>query len=129
MNRVGVMRSLNISRIGLVLAVLFLAGCDSNNKGKIEGTHWVSQASTFKGRSVPAGTLKLSFYKDGGLSYQAGPLTFNGKYTLGMGDTIIFHLDKELAGNKTHHQKCVIVEDRLTVTDGDGTKMNFTRKK
>lgn len=122
------MRPVAIARCVLIVALPLVVVCESNNKVKIEGTHLVSQSSSFKGQSVPAGTLKLSFYKDGGLSYQAGPLTFNGKYTLGMGDTIVFHLDKALGGSKTHHQKCVIVEDRLTVTDSDGTKMHFTRK-
>jgi hypothetical protein len=119
---------MTIARIVLFLAIPFIVGCSSNNAGKIEGTHWTSQACTFKGKMVPAGFLKLSFYKDGSITYQAGNLTFNGKYTLGMGDSVTFELNRELAGRKTHNQKCVIVEDRLTVSDTDGTKMNFTKK-
>src|SRR5262245_22161048 len=122
------MRSINIFRIFMIVSLPLVCGCDSNNKGKIEGTHWVSQSTSFQGKVVSGGTLKLSFYKHGTMSYKAGSLSFEGKYTLGMGDTVVFHLNKELAGRKTHHEKCIIVEDRLTVIDRDGTKINFTKK-
>src|SRR5262245_61598552 len=109
------MRPAAILRFALIMCILLVLGCESNNAGKIEGTSWTSQTSTFRGKSVPGGFLKLRFYKDGGLEYKAGNLTFNGNYTLGMGDSVTFNLTKELAGRKTHVQKCVIVEDRLTV--------------
>src|SRR5262245_7602137 len=101
----------------LVLAVVTLVttGCGSNNKGKIEGTKWISIASTVKGTSVPAGTLKLEFGSDGTLVYNAGPQTFRGTYSLGSGNTITLKLDRELAGSKTHVQKVVIEDDRLTM--------------
>ena len=65
--------------------------------------------------------------KKGGLVYRAGTQTFNGTYTLGMGDGVTFNLTRELAGRKTHYEQCVIVEDRLTVSDSDGTKINFSK--
>jgi hypothetical protein len=127
---VSVMLRILLVRFALVMALPVLAtGCESNNQGRLEGTHWVSQSASFKGSVVPAGTLKLSFYKDGTLCYRVGRQTYNGKYSLGMGDTVVFNLDRDLAGYKTHHEKCVVVEDRLTVTDGDGTKINFTKTK
>src|SRR3954447_894141 len=91
-----------------IVMVLFLSGCSSNNKGKIEGTKWSSVAANVKGRSLPAGALLLEFRSDGSLLYQAGPQTFTGTYALGAGDAVTLKLDQELAGRKNHREKVVI---------------------
>ena len=109
-----------------ILTVVFLLGC-SSNKGKIEGTKWSSDAGMHEGQSVPAGKLKFEFRRDGSLVYVAGPLTLTGKYSLGMGDRVTLNLDQELAGTKQHVEKVVIANDKLTMTDGDGTSITFSK--
>jgi hypothetical protein len=112
----------------VVLALLpFLAGCSSNNKGKIEGTKWTSQAATVKGKSIPAGVLQLEFKKDMSLVYRAGTQTFTGTYSLGGGDSVTLHLNQELQGRKTHTEKVSISGNQLTMTDSDGTALGFSK--
>ena len=123
------MRPAHILRLVLLTAVLLTSGCASNNKGKIEGTKWSSLAGTVKGNFLPAGTLQLEFRSDKSLVYGGGPLVYTGTYSLGMGDTVTFHLTKELAGRKDHAQKIVVNGDRLTVTDSDGTQLTFEKVK
>jgi hypothetical protein len=116
----------------MLVAVLFLlplGGCKSNNKGKIEGTKWVSQATVQKGTNIPAGALQLEFSSDGKLVYRAGQQTFTGTYSLGMGDYVTLNLDQNLAGRKTHSEKVSISGDQLTMTDSDGTSLTFTKMK
>ncbi len=123
------MRRTGIICCSALFLIFTVAGCESNNKGKIEGSEWISQSAKVKGIGVPGGMLKLSFRNNGTLIFKAGPRTMTGKYSLGMGDRITFHLDEMLNGSKTHVEKAVIVDDRLTLTDSDGTKMNFTKCK
>lgn len=123
------MRPTNMLRFVLLPAMLLIAGCNSNNKGKIEGTKWSSVPATVKGQSVPAGALKLEFGSDGSLVYKAGPQTFKGTYTLGGGDIVNLHLDRELAGRKVHAQRVTIEGDRLTMKDSDGTQLSFSKVK
>ncbi len=108
---------------------MFLLGCASANKGKIEGTKWSSKAATVKGKSIPAGALGLEFRSDGGLVYRIGPQTLSGTSALGGGDTVTFRLNQELAGRKTHAEKIAIGEDQLTLTDSDGAHLIFERAK
>jgi hypothetical protein len=118
---------------GLQLVVLALAlsavGCSSNNKGKIEGTKWTSDATTIKGQQIPAGALGLEFGSDGSLVYRTLMARFTGKYSLGGGDTVTLHLDQDLAGRKEHSEKVVISGDKLTMTDSDGTSITFSKQK
>jgi hypothetical protein len=113
----------------LAALVLGLTGCSSNNKGKIEGTKWNSNATNVKGKQIPAGMLRLEFTSDGKLTYNAGPVAFTGTYSLGGGDTVTFHLDQDLAGRKTHSEKITISGETLTMTDSDGTSIPFTKVK
>jgi hypothetical protein len=122
------MRPASILRLTLLAAILMTCGCKSNNKGKIEGK-WSSIASTVKGKAVPEGFLTLEFGTDGSLVYAAGPITFKGTYSLGMGDNVTLKLDKELAGRKNHTEKVSISGDRLTMTDSDGTALTFKKVK
>lgn len=101
----------------------------SNNKGKIEGTKWSSEAATIKGNTIPAGSLTLEFTKDGKVTYTAGPSIFTGTYTLNPGDEVVLKLDQELAGSKKHVEKVVIKDDKLTMSDKDGTSLTFEKVK
>jgi hypothetical protein len=107
----------------LIVSVGFLAvaGCSSNNKGKIEGTKWTNEAGTIKGSNIPAGVIVLEFGKDGKLSFGGGLQVLTGTYSLKSGDTVTFHFDKEHNGRKDHDEKISISGDRLTLTDSDGT--------
>ncbi|MBM3978867.1 MAG: hypothetical protein FJ304_01015 [Planctomycetes bacterium] len=99
-----------------------------NNKGKIEGK-WSSLAGTVKGNEIPAGTLKLEFTKDGKMTYNTPVGDFEGTYTIEAGDKVIWMFTKELGGSKKHEQKCVIKGDKMTVSDTDGTTLDFERVK
>ncbi len=117
----------DIVRLLLVALIFFMAGCESNVKGKIEGTKWTSKAATIKGKSVPAGFLQLEFGSDAKLIYRAGSETYTGTYTLGFGDSLTMHLDRALAGSKTHTETVLVYSDSLTMTDLDGTSMTFLK--
>src|SRR6516162_8134504 len=108
MKRTGTNAIRWLATVPLIAAVLFVTGCSSNNKGKIEGTKWSSNATNVKGAPVPAGMLRLEFATDGKLTYSAGPTTLTGTYSLGGGDTVTFHLDQEVQGRKTHAEKITI---------------------
>jgi hypothetical protein len=116
-------------QLALIAALVCSVGCNSKNKGKIEGTKWSSEQGNVKGQVVPAGALSLDFGSDGKLVYKAGPTTFTGTYSLGFGDTVTLNLDQELAGRKRHAQKIVINGDRLTMSDSDGTALTFAKVK
>jgi hypothetical protein len=120
------MRTVSFSRAVLIVAALFVCGC-SSNKGKIEGTKWNSVAATVKDKQLPAGALRLEFGSDGSLVYVAGLQRMTGKYSLGMGENLTMNLDQELAGSKKHMEKVKIEGDKLTMTDGDGTSLTFTK--
>jgi hypothetical protein len=116
--------------LALVLVVLAcgVSGCSSNNKGKIEGTKWSSDATVSKGQQLPAGVLSLEFTSDGKLVYHAGPQTFSGTYSLGAGDIVTMNLDQELSGSKVHQEKIVIAGNKLTMIDSSGLSLTFTKQ-
>jgi hypothetical protein len=99
----------------------------SNNKGKIEGTKWSSQATTVKGQFVPEGTFRLDLGADGGLVFQMGLGTLTGRYVLGTGDTVTLEFDQELGGRRTHLETVVITGEQLQMIDPDGTTLTFRR--
>jgi hypothetical protein len=121
------MRVKFVVQLALVAALVCSFGCSSNNKGKIEGTKWSSEAATMKGQQLQEGALKLEFGSDGRLVYKAGATTFTGTYSLGFGNTVTLNLDQELSGRKKHAQKVAINGDRLTMSDSDGTSMTFKK--
>ncbi|MCC6417820.1 MAG: hypothetical protein IT429_06175 [Gemmataceae bacterium] len=121
------MRPLQGFGLLLLVAALFITGCSSNNKGKLEGTKWRSQATTVKGIPLPAGSLQLEFSNDGKLVYRVGGQMMTGTYSLGMGDNVNFHMDQNLAGRKDHTEKIVVNGNQLTMTDSDGTTLTFTK--
>ncbi len=120
------MRLARASRlIVLVLPFACAAGCASDNAGRIEGTSWRSDSAKVKGQNLPEGFMKVDFRSNGDLVLRAGPHVITGRYTLGMGNTVVLHLDRELAGMKTHSEKVVIRGDRMKMTDSDGTELTF----
>ncbi len=121
------MRSRTILRLSVLLLLAFALGCESKNVGKLEGTNWRSEPTTFKGKKVPEGFLRLKFAQDGSMTYIAGPLTFHGKYSLGMGNYVTFHLDKPLAGRNDHTESIEVRLGQMTVVDSDGTTVHFRK--
>jgi len=123
------MRVSAVARVGVLAAILCAVGCNSNNKGKIEGTTWKSQAFTTKGTSVPAGSITFEFTKDGKMTYTILGTPYTGRYSVGSGDYVTLYLDKELAGSKTHRQRIIIRNDTMQLIDTDGTSITFDRSK
>ncbi len=127
------MRPVSTVKLVLLPAILLISGCMSNNKGKIEVTRWTSLATTIKGQSIPAGTVKLAFGGDGRVIYTCAAIgslpeqTYRGTYGLGMADFVTLEFDTELAGRKSHTETIVINGDRLTMTDTDGTSIAFAK--
>lgn len=113
----------------LLLSFVCLAGCNSNNKGKIEGTKWVNEPMTFEGKRLRAGILRLEFDKDGTLRFGLAMAMKKGTYKLAGGDTVIMKFDTEVSGRKTHHEKITVSGDSLTMTDTDGKSLKFKRVK
>ena len=103
------------------------ASAQSNNAGKIEETRWSSKETTRKGTIVPAGALGLEFFGNNRMSYKIGSDAFDGTYSLGAGNSVTFHLERELANRKTHVQSVVIRDSEMTVQDADGTTLTFAR--
>ena len=101
----------------------------SNNKGKIEGTKWSSLEFTAKGNTIPAGSVKFEFTKDGKLTYWILDKAYEGKYTLGDGDIVTLDLDEPLAGSKKHVQTIIIKDDTLRLIDSDKTELKFKKDK
>jgi uncharacterized protein (TIGR03066 family) len=128
------MRTKTVVSVCVVAVALLGAGCDSDNKGKIEGTKWSSNAGTIKGQQLTSGQIVMEFFKDGTMELSVTDRSGNrkaypGNYTLGIGDIVVFNLDKELAGMKTHAEHISIKNGELTMTDSDGTSGVFSRRK
>jgi hypothetical protein len=128
------MRAKQLVGLIVVAAALAAAGCQSENKGKIEGTKWSSNAGTIKGQQLSSGKLELEFYKDGTMEFSGKDLAgrykvITGRYSLGTGYVVVLKLDQELAGMKTHAERVTVDKGQLTMTDSDGTKLVFSRVK
>ncbi len=105
----------------VLVVALGVTGCESNNKGKIEGTKWSSNPGTFSGVKLASGQILLEFSKDGevkwsGTDIDGVQLVFTGRYTLGMGDIVVIDLDEELGGSLTHAESITISKGELTMT-------------
>jgi hypothetical protein len=127
-----------LARLVVLVPLLFLTGCTPDNKGKIEGTKWRSEAANVRAKNtnplsgatvyLPAGFMELDFHKDGSLFYIIAGKLHSGKYSLGMGSVVVLHLDEPVAGLKTHSERITIENRRLTMTDTDGTQLTFQRQ-
>src|SRR5215218_4250474 len=125
-----------VMRFALLAAFLGLAGCNSNNKGKLEGTKWSSQEFKSKGTLIPPGAIVMEFADDGRLTYRSkessatGEVkdkTVTGHYALYSDDYVTFYLDEPLAGSKTHRERIVVRGDTMQLIDTDGTSIPFDR--
>jgi hypothetical protein len=128
------MRSNRVVGLLVVVAALAVAGCESSNKGKIEGTKWTSNAVTIHGQKVSSGKCELEFYKDGAMDLSATDpngyrKVYTGRYSLSMGNFVVITFDQEIAGMKTHTEQISINKGELTMIDSDGTKLVFSRLK
>lgn len=114
----------------LTLAVLSLAGCSSNNAGRIENTLWICDAQTVNGTLLPRGALVLAFRADGTMKCtRQFTDSYPGTYSLSMGDYVTLRFDRPYGETKAtvHTEKITIRGDKMTMVDADGTVVTFTR--
>lgn len=129
------------SRTACICALLFtltlLGGCQgvllpqgsSNNKGKLEGTSWDSEPGWIKKVIyISRGGSKLTFYGDLTFSWSIGNMKFTGKYAYGPGDYVYLTLNEELEGQREFQERVILLGDKLTMADEDGTALTFTRR-
>lgn len=127
------MRPIQVLRLLGLVVLAGAAGCSSDNVGKLEGTSWRCDQSTVQiqsgGKSqsvnVPEGFLMLEFRGDGSMVYGVGGQNYTGKYSLGPGKTVTFHLDRPLAGRNSHIESIEVDGEKMTVSDMDGTSIRF----
>jgi hypothetical protein len=113
----------------LFLVALALSGCSSNNKGKLEGTKWRSDSGVVEGETVPAGTVTVEFRKNGTLTMRVDGHQIEGKYTLGVSNWVTLSLDEEF-GHSTSYTALVLIQgDKMTMNDGDGCTLTYSRLK
>ncbi len=121
------MSSVRVLRLLVIASLLPICGCESNNKGKLEGTKWTSMGGKIKGVEYTTGTAFVEFQRNGKFTFRFGDRTHTGTYSFGMGDAVIMTFDKPLPTGKTHRESITLKEDRLTMMDPDGTKMTFSK--
>jgi len=106
----------------------------SNNKGKLEGTKWSSDALQVQDQKMPAGMMVVEFNKDGTvvqtLNPPKGPAeTKKGVYSLGSGDDVTIENDSQDRKTKMKETAQLVINgDTMTVTFKQGS-MTFTRVK
>jgi hypothetical protein len=121
--------------VAVAAYVLLAAGCNSENKGQLEGTRWRSEAGRVEVKAngikqfvvVPEGYFELDFQTDGTLFYIINNQLHRGRYSLGIGKAVTLHLDQPLAGSTTHTETISVNNQRMTMTDTDGTSLNFRK--
>ena len=113
----------------LALALLALPAC-SSNRGKIVGK-WESTGGS---DLPPGGRIVLEFTAGGQMSMAVSgagaSLTINGKYRLGMFNSVtLYDLSTALSGRTTHVEQVTISGDQLTMKDSNGKFVTFKRMK
>lgn len=121
------MRSQRFAVLLLLVFVSLAAGCNSNNEGVIEGTRWSCLSAQMRGKNVPgvAGKLRITFSKNGKVSYVTPEGIFDGTYSLSMGDYVTLDFDRPLGGLTQHAQRVSVDGNKMTMTDSDGTSAVF----
>jgi uncharacterized protein (TIGR03066 family) len=119
-------------RASVIVGVLLLglAGCASNNKGKIVGK-W---QSTSVPPAMSGASVTLDFRSDGTMtmtvSGPGGSVNLPGKYTLGMGDHVTFDFDRaaDLQKGVTKTSERIQIDGgTMTMKDPDGATFTFKR--
>jgi cold shock CspA family protein len=116
------MRTRFLPQVLIVSTVLFVIGCGSSNKGKLEGTMW----------GATSGFSFIEFTRGGKITYIVGAQKYTGTYTLGSGDSITFNLDQDMDGKKVHKVRASLAKDEdagelLTVSFEGGQQVQFGR--
>ncbi|HEY2787735.1 MAG TPA: hypothetical protein VGJ05_22445 [Fimbriiglobus sp.] len=122
--------SLKVCCVLIVVGSLTSVGCESNNKGKIEGTKWTGEL-----KESPGMWMRMEFATDGRLkmviSGQGVSKTITGKWKLSFGDYVeMSDLSEPLAGRTKHVEKISITGKTLVMTDTDvgGTSITFQKE-
>ena len=129
------MRPATVLLLALVCAIALASGCSSYNKGKLEGTKWVSVPTTIKNVELERGDRVLEFKKENDdLVYvvkdsRGQERTLTGKWEYNAGHFVTLKFDQTLNDRKRHVEKIEISPDgdRLKMTDSDGTSVTFER--
>jgi hypothetical protein len=113
----------------VALMALGFAGCDeqSHNEGKIEGTSWANEPYKYRGKSIPAGGLRLEFGVDDSVTYRIADRVFVGKYRLKGRWSVHFTFDKHAFGKENLKAVFRIDGDKATLLDWAGTKIPYSR--
>jgi hypothetical protein len=101
----------------LTVLLLGLTGC-SSNRGKLVGK-WEATSATSK-EMRDGLTFTMEFAEDGAFTFlltdREKTMTYKGRYSLGMGDTIsLKDIEPPLNGRTTSTELISISEDRLTL--------------
>jgi hypothetical protein len=122
------MRPAPVARALALIAVCApLAGCSSNNKGKVEGTTWTSRDQIVNGKHVAGGSREIEFKADGGLVMVQDGGRYTGTYSLGRGDRVTLQFDQPYEGGKKHARTVQVDGDELRVTDQFGATIKFKK--
>ena len=122
---------MRVSRLAAVALVLLAVPACSFNRGKIVGK-WESTGGSV---TLPAGAkMILEFSANGQMKMivNAGfaSQTINGKYSLGMFNSVtLYDLSQAVSGRTKHAETVTISGDQLTMKDSDGKFMTFKRMK
>ena len=119
------MRSLLLT-LSVVLLAGLVTGCSSsNNKGKLEGTRWRSDAVKDGKTTIPIGAKELEFRMDGTLTFAESGQSSTGSYALGSGDSVTLKLKKPVG--KSPVKKIFVDGNKLILTKEDGTEDTFIK--
>ena len=111
------MRWRHLSHLLVVSSALFVVGCGSSNKGKIEGTKWVNMA----------GLGNVEFGADGSLSYMVRAKTYKGTYELGSGRKVTFNLTENMQGTDSKVYVVQVSIDEEDDLDAQGEPSGYKR--
>ncbi|HKA05669.1 MAG TPA: hypothetical protein VKD71_00335 [Gemmataceae bacterium] len=123
------MRLVHVTRTMVLLIVCAVAfGCkSSNNRGRVEGTKWLSVAQTIHGEQKPDGYYILEFAADKTFTYQCENFKLTGSYKLGQGDEVTMHYDGLKAGKRSQLETVRVKGEELEIVDTDGTIRKFRK--
>jgi uncharacterized protein (TIGR03066 family) len=115
-------------RVLFACLLLALPACASNNKGKIVGK-W----ETLPGEVPNGGVMTLEFMADGAMRLTVGIekmilKDIKGKYSLGMGDTVMLSaLSEPLEGQTASKEIITITGDKMTLQVKNNKPLSFKR--